>query len=112
MKTVFGFLAVFFFLSGCSATGGSTSSAAADAAAAEAEAGDDIKVADAEGDQVYCRREHTLRGSRFNTRICRTAEQITDEERAQQRMREGVRRMQDHATHERTKGLGGNMRGQ
>jgi len=110
MKTVFGFLTVFFFLSGCSATDGSTSSAAADVAAAEAEAGDDVKVADAEGDQVYCRREHTLRGSRFNTRICRTASQITEEERAQQRMREGVRRMQDHASHERTEALRGDLR--
>lgn len=87
---------------GCSSTVGSTA-----AAKEMAERQDDEKmIAEASDEQIYCRREHTLRGSRFNTRTCRTASQIEDEERAQRRMREGVRRMQDHASQEKIDALG------
>lgn len=110
MKTAAVLSALVFVLSGCSAMGGSEVSAVVDKEA-EAEQVVEARLAES-GDKVYCRREHTLRGSRFNTKICRTASQITEEERAQQRMREGVRRMQDHASHDRTKGLGANMREQ
>jgi len=92
MKVILGFFVLGLFLSGCSATGGSASAPAEKAA----ESGD--AVAEASDDGVYCRREHVLRGSRLKTQVCTTTAQRTEEKRAQDRMREGVRRMQDQGS--------------
>lgn len=52
-------------------------------------------------DKVTCRREHVHDGSRIRSQICTTETSRKEMERAQQRMREGVRRMQDQAANAR-----------
>lgn len=96
MKAIFGFFVVGLFLSGCSATGGSTNSVGE----APEKVSDDT-VAEANDDGMYCRREHVLRGSRLKTMVCKTTAQRTEEERMQQRNREGIRRMQDASSNAR-----------
>jgi len=53
------------------------------------------------GDEVTCRRERVYNGSRIRTQVCSTKESRREMERAQQRMREGIRRMQDAASNAR-----------
>ena len=94
MKAILGFFVVGLFLSGCSATGGS--------AGPTEDAPEKVEtVAEANDDGMYCRREHVLRGSRLKTMVCKTTAERTEEERAQQRNREGIRRMQDASSNAR-----------
>ncbi|MBW3568336.1 MAG: hypothetical protein KY410_10350 [Proteobacteria bacterium] len=48
-------------------------------------------------EKVTCRREHVHKGSRIRSQICSTEASRKEMERAQQRVREGIRRMQDQA---------------
>lgn len=99
MKAILGFFVVGLFLSGCSATGGSAGSTE--------DAPEKVEtVAEANDDGMYCRREHVLRGSRLKTMVCKTTAERTEEERAQRRNREGIRRMQDQASGAKMDALG------